>query len=1049
MRFPAWLVVLLIHVHASSAFAAGDPGLVAQWNFDESGEVAKDSSGNRHDGKISGAVRVPQGGGSALSLDGLDDYVDCGALGISGPISVELWIKPTRKAHGLAVVMGEELSSYLLTYYNTEVCDFFVGGGGNNSRGVLQLNEWNHVAASFDGEKITQWVNGRQTFSYESKFKTYKTVGQFVIGTKGQPSLPRFKGLLDSVRVYNRPLSGDEVTARFKAEAGQHDFDPAAFTHAKTDLYEYLDGDDPYVVVVADFKQLLPLRGNGRLEATLANRTKPGEVIQKFVSDPVPNHDRYGGVVEALLSCKGIETGNYVVRVALRDAEGEYPVEERAFSYRKATPSLPMPSEHAVPALTKPRTPERFAFNMLTGGGFEVTLNGVTYPFVTRISWPNGDFNRMVPAKQPWQQGEKNWRVQSKPTGQGRWIVEAAGSDFYTVRRDLQVFPTHISVKDTYTNLTKDALGLLIYNETPIKSESITRSFLSGYDRWGRQTEMSYPDYGPSTFFTDAKNGIGVIPIDDVYVVQGLPYVAWQDAAGVATEKFALAPGASYTLEWAVYPTGSKDYYDFINTFRKVENRIGTVPGAPGYLTNTLHSPERRNVPDLDYIRKRNLKIGLIHNLAETADDPKLSVEGIEYTDFPKEMALLREQREKLRAIDPALKVMFHIAHSLYCTNQPERFADSKVIGSDGKQLTWDDGASFGSEHQAQGWRWWIFYPTPGNSFHKALIDSVDVLMDKLGMNGAFMDGFLAGYCGHWSYDTDVRWDGHSAEINASTKTITRKMNSVILLSQPSMIEYARKIRDKGGVVIAMHTVLTRSITKENYIIFSNECASGPELHLAPNSAVLGSNQGFRSESAIYRDTLDKLSWGEAYLRYLDGRPLTHESLSSWQFPLTCEEIRPGLIKGSQRIVTMNSGVFGWPEKRELHLVRKFDGRGAPTGHDFITTVDSGSVRTELTLKEHESAVIESMPATIEIASPVNVRVTRLDPDEIRILVSGNGKGRLRLQSGVFEVNEKSTFLAGPSGAMARVTPNKQELVTPFELKGSLELVVRRAAEAK
>ena len=81
---------------------------------------------------------------------------------------------------------------------------------------------------------------------------------------------------------------------------------------------------------------------------------------------------------------------------------------------------------------------------------------------------------------------------------------------------------------------------------------------------------------------------------------------------------------------------------------------------------------------------------------------------------------------------------------------------------------------------------------------------SVDVMRDEMGIGGGLMDGFLAGYIGHWSYDTDIRWDGNSAEIDPQTKTIKRKMNSVILLSQQSMIDYARKTHDKGGVVIGI-----------------------------------------------------------------------------------------------------------------------------------------------------------------------------------------------------------------------------------------------------
>jgi hypothetical protein len=1022
-------------------------GLIAQWNFDEpSATIIKDASGNGHDARLVGASIVPQGKGHALSLDGRDDFVDCGKLPIHGPITIELWIKPTRKAHGMSVIAGEGLSSFLLTYYNTEVADFFIGGGGNNSRGKLKLNAWNHVVASFDGNHISQWVNGRQTYHLESKYKVYITTGQFVIGTNGQPSLPRFKGLIDRVRIYNRPLTSEEATARFRAESVEYDFDPIAFTRVRTDLYEYLDNKDPYVVVKADYTELLPLQGNARLEATLVSRDKPDVILQQNISDPAPARERYGGVVEASLSCAGLAKGEYVVRVQLQDAHGSFPVEEQPFSYPPKPRNVPEPAARVASAMPADPAPTRFGFVMKKGGGFELTQNGVKYPFETRVSWPKGDFNRLVAADHTWQKGEEGWRVRVSAPGKGRWVVDATGSGFYKLRRQVQLFPSHVSIKDTYTNLTDQDLGLLVYNDTPVKAENITGSLLSGNDRWGRQVELTYPDYAPSTFFTDAKGGIGIMPLDDVFIVQAVPYVAWQDAAGVGTEKFALPPRAAYTLEWAVFPTASKDYYDFINTVRKTENRISTMQGAPGYLTNTLLVPERRQVPESDYVAKRNLKIGLIHNLAYAADDPELSIEGIEFTDFPLEMQLVKEQRDTIRQLHPGLKAIFHIAHSLYCTNKPDRFADSKVIGSDGNQASWGDGSAFGEKHKAAGWRWWIFYPTPGNSFHDAMMKSIDVMMDDIGMDGGFMDGFMAGYSGHWSYDTNVRWDGHSAEIDTNTKTISRKMNSVILLSQPSMLEYAHKIRDKGGVVIAMHNVMTRTLGQEKEIIFAHESASGPDLHLAPNSSVLGANQGFNSEHAIYLDILDKLRWGMLYLHYLDGRPLTHETLASKQYPITCEEIRAGMVRGPERIVTMNSGTYGWNGSHDLHFVHKFDGRGAPAAHDFLTTVDSGRVRTEIAFAKDESAVIEPLPATLESNSPVNVRVDQFDDRRIRILLNGNGDVTLRIRSGAFALAADTTYQVKIGETMTSLIVENGELAVPLKLNGLTVLAVEPAS---
>ena len=42
-----------------------------------------------------------------------------GGSGIGGPVTLKAWLKPMRKAHGEAVVLGEGFSTYVLTYYNT------------------------------------------------------------------------------------------------------------------------------------------------------------------------------------------------------------------------------------------------------------------------------------------------------------------------------------------------------------------------------------------------------------------------------------------------------------------------------------------------------------------------------------------------------------------------------------------------------------------------------------------------------------------------------------------------------------------------------------------------------------------------------------------------------------------------------------------------------------------------------------------------------------------------------------------------------------------
>lgn len=1041
------LVVLMVAVFSSRADAVA--GLVSQWKFDEgAGSVAHDASGSARDAAISGAAWVKQGAGWALSLDGIDDYVECTQpLPVSGPVTLEAWVKPTCKGNGEASLLGEGIQSYLLTYYNTEVSNFYVNDGSNSVRGQLELGGWNHVMAAFDGKTMSIWVNGRLAGTQQSKFESYKTEGKFAIGTKGQPELPKFKGSIDNVRVYNRALADADAVAHFKAEAAEYGFDPTWFSRVKVTPYYYLDRGR--VVLEADYKGIQPFAGQGKIQVKLA----ASDALEKPLFEKTEAKLPAGGSLDIDIPVKGVPDGKYVIQLTLEDEAGKRPVEKIEFDLPAKPASLPSPASVMASRLPAANKATPFDVVVGNGGGFTVKLNELGYTFRSRISWPNGEFNELGAEKSSL--GEKSWKSSLSTPEANRYEVEASGN-FYSVHREIKVFPTHVYVHDTYTNRTDQDLGLLIYNEMPVVPGQLDSSRLSGHEKWGRRAELSYPDYSPSVFVTDPKNGIGIVPMDDVYSIQSVTYVEAQ-AAGVCTEKFALPPKGSYTLEWAVYPTGSKDYYDFVNAFRKVEGRVGKVDGGFGFVS---YGPmNRRQIPDEDFFRHRGMKYGIISCLSRSADDPEVSVEGIEFLDFPKEMDLLKQQAMAFHHRYPDKKLMFHIAPSLYMTNQPERFADSKVMAADGKQAVWGASEPYVTKRrQAENWTWWVYYPTLGNSFRDLLLKSIDVMMDDIGMDGAFMDGFFAAYSGLWTYDG--RWDGHSAEIDPKTKTITRKIGSVLLLSQQSMIDFARKVRDKGGVVIANNTVITRSIANEKYIYFVNECASGPELHLAPSVTVLGRGP-FNNEKDIYLDMLDKLSWGELFSYYSERINLTQPSLAARQYPITFEEIRPGMVRGKERIVTMNSGVYAWGSDRSLHLVHKFDARGAETAADAVSTADSTGVRTELKFHPRESAVIERIPATLDSAQQVNVLVSHYDDSKKVLLLNGNGDATLQLfvgtdypdkRDGVLTDGGTNPGVAGV-GAGYKVTINGDSksiderdgtLSIPMKLQGETRVSIER-----
>ncbi len=507
--------IMCVCAMARTVWATEPAGLLAEWNFDEGqGEVVSDSNSRGLNGKISGAQWAKHGDGFAISLDGFDDYIDLGesrGLGIGGPLTVEAWIRPMRKAHGEAMLLGEAYSTYALTYYNGNQAHWYIGSGGNNVRGKLTLHEWNHVVATFDGKQMNLWINGQLAGTRESKIKSYEPTGHFLLGIKDSPQSPNFKGMVDKVRVYDYAISQEKIMAHFQAEKGNY-LDLTWHNRVKVTPYHYQAREE--ILVEADYEKMLPLKGTGQLEVTLSRKEKPEDIIEQQVLGQVSEI----GMAEVNLSCRNLSDGNYLVRVRLTDDHGAYPVEEFTFSYPRKPRPLVSPTESVAPPLPPKREPGSFGFKLSKGGGFSLTIKELHYPFESRISWPNGDFNRLTATDTLHRKGEKTWKVSVQATGENRYEVEAEG-DFYTIHREIEVFSTHVYVKDRYTNTTNQDLGILIYNETPVKLEQITRSWLSGYERRGRQAMLSYPHYSLSAFLTDANTGLGIIPIDDVYVV--------------------------------------------------------------------------------------------------------------------------------------------------------------------------------------------------------------------------------------------------------------------------------------------------------------------------------------------------------------------------------------------------------------------------------------------------------------------------------------------------------------------------------------------------
>lgn len=202
-----------------------DPGLIAEYKFEVGGQAVVDSSGNGFDGVLVGAERTPNGKeGGGVIFDGVSSRVDLGTFdALSGSeISIAAWVSPssfnTSDARIISKANGEQSADH---YWMIST----IGGSGVRFRlktqgvtstlvsltGVLVLNTWQRVVATYDGALMRLFVDGAEVASMP-KTGELDTSNIVPVEIGAQPGSGYvFDGVIDEVRLYNRVLSGPEL----------------------------------------------------------------------------------------------------------------------------------------------------------------------------------------------------------------------------------------------------------------------------------------------------------------------------------------------------------------------------------------------------------------------------------------------------------------------------------------------------------------------------------------------------------------------------------------------------------------------------------------------------------------------------------------------------------------------------------------------------------------------------------------------------------------------------------------------------------------------
>jgi hypothetical protein len=208
-------------------------GLVAHWALDEtSGTTATDSAGT-NDGTMQGGMSGTNNSVSsllngALEFDGIDDYISISHNAVLVPAdwSLSAWFKTygfTGDASQKIIKKrrnGSDITDYNMDINqpenvfrcNYEVTNTFVTA--ENVSLLLNPGQWYFATCTYDSatDTLSAYLDGNLISEADGSLTPHQsTTGNLKIGQNLSGPASEFNGEIDDVRIYNRPLSYNEI----------------------------------------------------------------------------------------------------------------------------------------------------------------------------------------------------------------------------------------------------------------------------------------------------------------------------------------------------------------------------------------------------------------------------------------------------------------------------------------------------------------------------------------------------------------------------------------------------------------------------------------------------------------------------------------------------------------------------------------------------------------------------------------------------------------------------------------------------------------------
>ncbi len=208
-----------IAVTASSLTTIDNTGLILNYPFNNMS--GKDVSGNDLDATAIGSYgsSTDQNNSSNSSLAFYNAKTltpHNNVMNVTNQLSLSCWFNASILSFGNSIahrlmdkLNGATSGNFVLDIYDNQI-RFFCGSALATSASTVSINNWYHVAATYDGANIKIYLNGvlDQTVPYSGTLTP--NTSAFTIG-KDQSSTSDFYGNMNDVRFYSRAISQQEI----------------------------------------------------------------------------------------------------------------------------------------------------------------------------------------------------------------------------------------------------------------------------------------------------------------------------------------------------------------------------------------------------------------------------------------------------------------------------------------------------------------------------------------------------------------------------------------------------------------------------------------------------------------------------------------------------------------------------------------------------------------------------------------------------------------------------------------------------------------------